>query len=113
MILFRPNHLLRNQLIPSFSPPSPPFPPSPSIPTESLWAGVFTRRARGGLGFGVKAKGLDRLILQDSTCSSVHATVQPELMSLPGKKKKSISALQTYRAGASAEVWELAVAHVM
>lgn len=52
----------------------------------------------------VKAKGPDRLILQDSAWSLVHAAVQPQPTSFMGKKNSS-SALQTYRAEASAEVW--------
>lgn len=48
---------------------------------------MFARGAGGGL--EAKVKGLDRLILQDYTCSLFHAAGQPQLMALIRKEKKA------------------------
>lgn len=47
---------------------------------------MFATGAGGGL--EAKVKGLDRLILQDYTCSLFHAAGQPQLMALIRKEKE-------------------------
>lgn len=85
------------------------FPPVDLIhPPEFSWSGVFARGAGGGLKVNSKVKGLDRLILENYTCSLFHADVQPQLMALIRKEKEKAAVLISRHTGQRQVLWSVA-----